>query len=152
MHFPLHIAVLPAVLALGAASAQARQPNVLVILADDLGYGDLGCCGAALIRTPSIDSLARSGQIFTSAYAPAVTCTPSRYLLLTGEYPWRQKERQNSILDGDAPLAIEPGRATLATLFKNAGYQTGIVGKWHLGLGDGITRVDFNSEVKPGPL
>lgn len=137
---------------LALASAQARPPNVIVILADDLGYGDLGCYGATLIKTPAIDSLAKSGQVFTAAYAPAATCTPTRYSLLTGEYPWRQKEKQNSILDGDAPLAIEPGRYTLATLFKNAGYQTGIVGKWHLGLGDGKTRVDFNAEVKPGPL
>ena len=141
-----------AALALAFSSAQARQPNVLVILADDLGHGDLGCYGAKLIKTPAIDSLAKSGQVFTAAYAPAATCTPSRYSLLTGDYPWRQKEKQNSILDGDAPLAIEPGRFTLATLFSNAGYQTGIVGKWHLGLGDGKTRIDFNGEVKPGPL
>ena len=152
MHSPLKIATLSAALALAFTAAQARQPNVLVILADDLGYGDLGCYGATLIKTPAIDSLAKSGQVFTAAYAPAATCTPSRYSLLTGAYPWRQKEKQNSILDGDAPLAIEPGRYTLATLFKNAGYQTGIVGKWHLGLGDAKSRVDFNGEINPGPL
>ena len=132
--------------------AEARPPNVLVIIADDLGYGDLGCYGATMIKTPAIDALAKSGQLFTSAYAPAATCTPSRYSLLTGDYPWRQTARSNSILDGDAPLSMEPGQFTLATLLKNAGYQTGIVGKWHLGLGDGKTRLDFNGEIKPGPL
>jgi arylsulfatase A-like enzyme len=149
---PLRPTILIVALALAVSSAQARLPNVIVILADDLGYGDLGRYGSTLIKTPSIDLLAKSGQVFTDAYAPAATCTPSRYSLLTGDYPWRQKEKQNSILDGDAPLAIEPGRFTLVTLFKKAGYQTGIVGKWHLGLGDGKTRIDFNGEVKPGPL
>ena len=152
MPSPFQITILSVALALPIASAEARQPNVVVILADDLGYGDLGCYGATLIKTPVIDSLAKSGQVFTAAYAPAATCTPSRYSLLTGDYPWRQNAKQNSILDGDAPLAIEPGRYTLPTLFKNAGYQTGIVGKWHLGLGDGKNRIDFNGEVKPGPL
>lgn len=146
------IAKLSAVLLLSAGSALARHPNVLVILADDLGYGDLGCYGATMIKTPAIDSLAKSGQIFTSAYAPAATCTPSRYSLLTGDYPWRQTEKSNSILDGDAPLSMDPGQFTLATLLKNAGYKTGIVGKWHLGLGDGKTRLDFNGEIRPGPL
>ena len=89
---------------------------------------------------------------FTQGYAPSATCTPSRYSLLTGEYAWRQKAKSNSILDGDAPLCIEPGRLTLPAMLRQAGYQTGVVGKWHLGLGDGQTRVDFNGEVKPGPL
>jgi arylsulfatase A-like enzyme len=132
--------------------ADARQPNVVVIIADDLGYGDLGCYGATRIKTPEIDGLAKSGLLFTAAYAPASTCTPTRYSLLTGEYPWRQTEKKNSILDGDAPLCIDPETYTLADLFKDAGYQTGIVGKWHLGLGDGKTPVDFNGEIKPGPL
>lgn len=148
----LEIAKFATAFLLSCASAGARQPNVVVILADDLGYGDLGCYGASLIKTPAIDALAGSGAIFTAAYAPAATCTPSRYSLLTGDYPWRRKEKQISILDGDAPLSIEPGTFTLPVLFKNAGYQTGVVGKWHLGLGDGRTRVDFNGEVKPGPL
>ncbi len=134
------------------ASAEARQPNVLIIVADDLGYGDPGCYGATRIKTPEMDGLAKSGQLFTAAYAPAATCTPSRYSLLTGDYPWRQTEKKNSILDGDAPLCIDPDKYTLADLFKDAGYATGIVGKWHLGLGDGQTRVDFNGEIKPGPL
>jgi hypothetical protein len=143
--------ILAALMSWWGILAAAEKPNI-IILADDMGYGDLGCYGATLIKTPAIDSLAKSGQLFTAAYTPAATCTPSRYSLLTGDYAWRQKEKQNSILDGDAPLSIEPGRFTHASMLKSAGYQTGVVGKWHLGLGDGKTRIDFNGEVKPGPL
>jgi hypothetical protein len=99
-----------------------------------------------------VDRLAVEGVRFTQGYAPSSTCTPSRYALLTGEYAWRQKTRKNTILDGDAPLCIEPGRVTLPSILQKAGYTTGIVGKWHLGLGDGQTPVNFNSDVKPGPL
>ena len=134
-----------------AASAPAK-PNIVLILADDLGYGDLGCYGATKIKTPNLDRLAAEGLRFTQGYAPSSTCTPSRFSLLTGEYAWRQKDRKNSILDGDAPLCIEPGRLTLPAILHKAGYQTGFVGKWHLGLGDGQTPVDFNKEIKPGPL
>ena len=135
-----------------AASKEQAKPNIIIILADDLGPGDLSCAGATKIKTPNIDPLAADGVRFTQGYAPSATCTPSRYSLLTGEYAWRQKARSNTILDGDAPLCIEPGRLTLPAMLRQAGYQTGIVGKWHLGLGDGQTRVDFNGEVKPGPL
>ena len=134
-----------------AASAPAK-PNIVLILADDMGYGDLGCYGATKIKTPNLDRLAAEGLRFTQGYAPSSTCTPSRFSLLTGEYAWRQKDRKNSILDGDAPLCIEPGRVTLPAILHKAGYQTGIVGKWHLGLGDGVTPVNFNTEIKPGPL
>ena len=134
-----------------SAGVHAR-PNILIILADDLGYGDLGCYGATKIKTPNMDRLAAEGVRFTQGYAPSSTCTPSRFSLMTGEYAWRQKDRKNSILDGDAPLCIEPGRLTLPALLHQAGYETGIVGKWHLGLGDGHTPVDFNHEIKPGPL
>lgn len=135
-----------------AADALSRHPNIVIILADDLGYGDLGCYGATKIKTPNVDRLAAEGLRFTQGYAPSSTCTPSRFSLLTGEYAWRQKDRKNSILDGDAPLCIEPGRLTLPAMLHQAGYTTGIVGKWHLGLGDGHQPVDFNGEVKPGPL
>jgi arylsulfatase A-like enzyme len=128
------------------------KPNIVLIIADDLGYGDLGCYGATKIKTPNMDRLAAEGLRFTQGYAPSSTCTPSRFSLLTGEYAWRQKDRKNSILDGDAPLCIEPGRRTLPAILHAAGYQTGIVGKWHLGLGDGQTPVNFNKEIKPGPL
>ena len=128
------------------------KPNIIIILADDLGAGDLSCAGATKIKTPNIDRLAADGVRFTQGYAPSATCTPSRFSLLTGEYAWRQSAKKNTILDGDAPLCIEPGRLTLPAMLRQAGYQTGIVGKWHLGLGDGQTKVDFNREVKPGPL
>lgn len=135
----------------GAAATQTK-PNIVLIVADDLGYGDLGCYGATKIKTPNVDRLAAEGVRFTQGYAPSSTCTPSRYSLLTGEYAWRQKARKTSILDGDAPLCIEPGRETLPVILKRAGYFTGIIGKWHLGLGDGRTPVNFNGNVKPGPL
>jgi len=130
----------------------AARPNIVLILTDDLGYGDLGCYGATKIRTPNLDRLAAEGVRFTQGYAPSSTCTPSRFSLLTGEYAWRQQERKTSILDGDAPLCITPGRLTLPAMLRQAGYTTGVVGKWHLGLGDGETPVDFNGVIQPGPL
>ena len=137
----------------GAVPEKLRtKPNIIIILADDLGSGDLSCADATKIKTPNIDRLAAEGVRFTQGYAPSATCTPSRFSLLTGEYAWRQSAKKNTILDGDAPLCIEPGRLTLPAMLRQAGYQTGIVGKWHLGLGDGQTKVDFNREVKPGPL
>ena len=107
---------------------------------------------AEVLRRPRLMRLARHGMRCTHAYAPAATCTPSRYSLLTGEYAWRQHAKKTSILDGDAPLAIDVGRTTIASLLKGAGYATGVVGKWHLGLGDGKTRLDFNGSIKPGPI
>ena len=146
--------LLTPLLALSAAAASRPQakPNIIIILADDLGPGDISCAGATKVQTPNIDRLAADGVRFRQGYAPSATCTPSRYSLLTGEYAWRQKAKTTTILDGDAPLCIEPGRLTLPAMLRQAGYHTGVVGKWHLGLGDGQTRVDFNGEVKPGPL
>jgi len=128
-------------------AAEAR-PNIIVILADDLGYGDVGCYGASKVKTPNIDKLAAQGCRFTDAHATSSTCTPSRYGLLTGEYPWRKKG--TSVLPGNAKLIIEPGRPTLPAVLHMAGYTSGAVGKWHLGLGAG--ELDWNSDVKPGPL
>ncbi len=122
------------------AETKAARPNVVIILADDLGYGDISCYGATKIQTPNIDQLAREGLRFTDAHSTSATCTPARYALLTGEYPWRKKG--TGILPGDAELIIEPGRNTLPAMLQRAGYTTGVIGKWHLGLGG--REVGFN--------
>jgi arylsulfatase A-like enzyme len=130
------------------AVAQSRGPNVVLIYADDLGYGDVSAYGATRLKTPNVDRLAREGVRFTDAHSSAATCTPSRYSLLTGEYAWRKPG--TGILPGDAPLIIEPDRPTLASVFQQAGYATGVVGKWHLGLGP-AGGADWNAEIRPGP-
>lgn len=126
-----------------------EKPNVIIILADDIGYGDLGCNGEQTIRTPHVDRLAHTGLRFTDAHAVAATSTPSRYSLLTDQYAWRRND--TSIATGDAGMIIRPGQATLATLFKEHGYTTGAVGKWHLGLGDTAGSQDWNGWITPGP-
>ncbi|MEM9235170.1 MAG: arylsulfatase [Verrucomicrobiota bacterium] len=136
------------VLTLAAARA-AEKPNILLIYADDVGYGDLGCYGADAIETPNLDKLAKSGMRFTSAHASSSTCTPSRYSLLTGEYAFRNEAAQ--ILPGNAPLIIDPAKPTLASVLKSVGYDTGLVGKWHLGLGAADKPLDWNGEIAPGP-
>jgi arylsulfatase A-like enzyme len=123
------------------------KPNIIILYADDLGYGDLSCYGATLIRTPNIDRIAHEGIKFTNAYATSATCTPSRYALLTGEYPWRNQEAR--ILPGNTPLIIDPSKPNLMKIFKNAGYTTAVAGKWHLGLGG--DELDWNAVIKPGP-
>jgi len=127
----------------------ARKPNIVFILADDIGYGDLGCYGATRVKTPRVDGLARQGIRFTDAHAPAAVCTPTRYAFITGQYAWRHPAG-SAILNGEAPLAIDPALSTTPSLLRQAGYATGLVGKWHIGLGKGD--LDFNKEVRPGPL
>ena len=122
-------------------------PNIVIFYVDDLGYGDVGSYGAIGVETPNIDRLAANGVRFTDAHSTAATCTPSRYSLLLGEHGFRLEA---DVLDGDAPLLIQPGRPTLASMLKRAGYATAIVGKWHLGLGDG--NLDWNGDISPGPL
>jgi arylsulfatase A-like enzyme len=123
------------------------KPNIVFIYMDDLGYGDISAYGATEIQTPNIDKLADGGVKFTKAYASSATCTPSRYAILTGSYPWRNEDA--AILPGTAPLIIDTTQTTIPKMLKQEGYQTAVVGKWHLGLGLG--NVNWNEEVKPGP-
>lgn len=134
----------------GIQSAFSQDlPNVVFILADDIGYQDLGCYGAEKIKTPNLDQMASDGVRFSNAYSPASTSSPSRYALLTGEYAWRKNV---GILPADAPLSIDTDRVTLPKTMRGLGYTTGIVGKWHLGLGTEGESVDFNKSIKASPL
>ena len=127
------LTLLLATLMLTVAAVAVSKPNIIIIYADDVGYGGLGCYGATAIDTPNLDMLAQRGIRFTSAYATASTCTPSRYSLLTGEYAFRNEDA--IILPGNAPLIINPEKPTIASVLKETGYRTALVGKWHLGLG-----------------
>lgn len=131
-----------------AQISKSSRPNVIFIYADDIGYGDFSCNGATTIHTPNIDRAAREGLRFTNAHSAAATSTPSRYALLTGEYAWRRKG--TGIANGDAGAIISPQRFTLPRFFKQAGYATGVVGKWHLGLGEQDGGQDWNKTLYPG--
>lgn len=127
--------------------SEDNKPNIVIIYLDDLGYGDVSAYDAGELNTPNMDRLANGGVKFTKGYAPSATCTPSRYGLLTGVYPWRNKGAK--ILPGTAPLLIDTAQMTIPKMLKAEGYHTGIVGKWHLGLGSG--NVDWNEKITPGP-
>jgi len=133
----------------GGSSNTNGQPNIIVIMADDLGFGDLSCYGATSFKTPHIDQLAAEGRRFTSGYCSASTCTPTRYSMLTGRYAFRDKE--TGIAPPSSPAIIKPGVETLPSILQRAGYETAVIGKWHLGLG-GDGGPDWNNELKPGPL
>jgi arylsulfatase A-like enzyme len=137
-------------LALTGCGGGADKPNIILILADDLGWGDLGCYGATMIQTPNCDLLASEGIRFTDAHSSSAVCSPSRYSVLTGRYGWRTWLK-NGVLLEHMPLLIESGRLTLPALLKKKGYTTACIGKWHLGWGDEISP-DWNREVSPGPL
>ena len=149
----------------------AARPNIVFILADDLGYGDLSCYNTqSKIPTPNLDALARRGMRFTNAHTPSAVCTPTRYGLLTGRYAWRTRLDQG-VLDGFDPPLIDENRMTVASLLKQQGYATACVGKWHLGMrwtrrdGSPVPQrlsfaggfrdgrdVDFSKPVTGGPL
>ncbi|MEM7456284.1 MAG: arylsulfatase [Planctomycetota bacterium] len=137
-------------LAIPSATAVATDqlPNIVLINVDDLGYGDLGCYGATKLQTPNIDALAGEGRRFTDAHSASAVCSPSRYGLMTGEYPLRRNLW--GPLGVREPLAIDVEQTTIASLLSDAGYSTALIGKWHLGFGTG--EPDWNGELKPGPL
>lgn len=127
------------------AQERAKQPNVIIVIADDLGYGDVSAYGSKL-KTPNFDRLAKQGVRFTRGYCSSATSSPSRYGLLTGVYPWRKNV---NVLPGDSPLIIPTDKPTIATMFRDKGYQTCAIGKWHLGLGKGNS--NWNKKITPGP-
>jgi len=131
------------------SSAVGRgKPNVILINADDLGYGDLSCYGATKVKTPHIDRLAKEGMRFTDAHSPSAVCSPSRYGLMTGQYPLRKNYWGPTPLTQELTIDLE--QPTLASIMKSSGYATSVIGKWHLGFGKG--RTDWNKPLKPGPL
>lgn len=151
MKSALLVGISASFLASGTLHAQKKQdvktqvPNVIFIYADDLGYGDLECYGANRVQTPNVNRLANQGIRFTNAHATASTSTPSRYSMLTGEYAWRRPG--TDIAAGNAGMIIRPERYTIADMFKNAGYTTAALGKWHLGLGDKAGEQDWNAPL-----
>lgn len=145
----------PAFLTLGVAAVSCtsqpeklKLPNVIVILADDVGYGDLDWNGSNTVQTPHVAQMAAEGLRLTNAHTVAATSTPARYGLLTGQYPWRREG--TGIATGDAGMVIRPEQYTMADMFREAGYVTGAVGKWHLGLGDTAGSQDWNGTITPG--
>ena len=151
LSFLLGLALAPLAQPQESALSTAAPPNILVILADDLGLGDLGCYNpASRIPTPNLDALAEDGLRFTDAHSPSAVCSPTRYGLLTGRYAWRTRLK-SGVLWGLDPCLIDPERVTLAALLAGAGYRTAAVGKWHLGFGTEKT-VDFSLPLHPGPV
>ena len=138
---------LPAYAGQSSKREKKTKPNVIIILADDLGYGDLECYGTTRVHTPNVNRLASEGIRFTNVHATASTSTPSRYALLTGEYAWRKKG--TGVAAGNAGMIIRPEQYTIADMFKSADYTTGAIGKWHLGLGDKTGTQDWNGTISP---
>jgi len=147
--FSALLVCLLATLTHAVAQQSAKKPNIILIYTDDLGYGDLTCYGTSVVPTPNIDQLAKNGVRYTNAHATSATCTPSRFSLLTGKYAWRKEG--TGIAPGDASLIIPTNTVTLPKMLQTAGYNTAVVGKWHLGLGD-ASGVNWNGKITPGPL
>jgi arylsulfatase A-like enzyme len=137
----------PFIYACNSEPPQETKPNVLLIYLDDLGYGDVSAYNQGTLQTPNIDKLAENGLRFTNGYATSATCSPSRYALLSGQYPW--KNERAKILAGDAPMLFDSARITVADMFKTSGYRTAVVGKWHMGLGSG--NIDWNKDISITP-
>jgi arylsulfatase A-like enzyme len=150
-YFRLAAGILFLMLAMPAFTQKspAVKPNIVIIYTDDVGYGDVSCNGTSAIATPHIDNLAKNGVRFTNAHATSATCTPSRFSLLTGKYAWRKEG--TGIAPGDASLIIPVNGTTMPGMLQKAGYNTAVIGKWHLGLGD-ANGADWNGIIKPGPL
>lgn len=144
---PLLLLAAPAALGLASCSQQkpVQKPNVVLIVADDLGIGDVSCYGSQTIKTPNIDSLAQGGLLLRNGYATSATSTPSRLALFTGMYPWKNPDAR--ILSGDAPLLIGPDTPTWPKMMQSMGYSTAAIGKWHLGMGNG--NIDWNKHIEP---
>ena len=134
------------ILFFSACSTENKKPNVIIIYADDLGFGDVSAYNQGTLNTPNIDRIANNGIKFTNGHSSSATCSPSRYALLTGSYPWRNSKAKIST---GASMIIDTNQKTLPKMFKENNYSTGIVGKWHLGLGDG--QINYNSKISPGP-
>ncbi|KAA5539199.1 arylsulfatase [Roseiconus nitratireducens] len=130
--------------------AAADLPNLVIIFADDVGYGDVGCYGTSHVRTPNIDQLAKQGRRFTDAHSASAVCTPSRYALVTGRYPVRKDDLWGPVFL-KSPLVVDVDRTTIADVAKRAGYATACIGKWHLGWGN-QSPTDWNAPLVPGPL
>lgn len=150
LFLPLLLQVLRIPLHAASQPGQAERPNIVYILADDLGYGDVRCLNAdGRIPTPNIDRLAREGMVFTDAHSSSAVCTPSRYSILTGRYCWRTR-LQTGVLDGTSPALIDPERLTVADLLRKNGYQTACIGKWHLGM-ELPNLKDWQQPIRNGP-
>jgi arylsulfatase A-like enzyme len=156
----LHISIIVLLICNKNVTAQGtdKKPNIVFILADDLGYGDLSCFGATRVQTPNMDRLAEEGMRFTNAYSPHSVSTPTRYALMTGRYAWRTWNGHITVWAND-PLLVDTARTTLPDILQSSGYQTALIGKWHLGFGvpgipgwDPVKGPDYNRLLKPGPL